>query len=205
MKKAPLAIQAFNMLTAFTILTGLFYPLVVLIYAQLMTPHKANGSLMYSHESSNARPIGSLLIAQKFESDIYFWPRPSSIDYQPFPSKGRDLARTSKELSLFVQNRAFYLAEIHHSTPDQVPLDLLFNSASGIDPHISLQAVYYQLDRVLEKRKINSTEIRREVIQLIQSLTEGRTVWILGPSYKYVNVLQLNLALDELLRSRVNE
>ena len=125
-------------------LTGIAYPLCVTLISYVAMRHKAQGSLL----TFEGRVIGSSLIAQKFESSQYFWPRPSAIDYQPLPSGGSNLGPTSRELKKEVEMRR------SRYTSKQVPSELLFASASGIDPHISPEAAYFQSSRVANARHI---------------------------------------------------
>jgi len=162
------------------LVTGVMYPLLVTGIAHLTMPKKARGNLI----SYQGRLIGSSLIAQKFTEDKYFWPRPSAVDYQPLPSGGSNLGPTSALLKKEIERRraAYFNRE--------VPSDLLFASGSGLDPHLTFVAVSFQATRVAEARHMEIQRIR----ELIDSLMSKRFLGILGD--KYINILELNLALD---------
>lgn len=174
-------IRAFRMFAWMLVLTGVIYPVLITLIAQIMMPHASNGSLVIKEE----RVIGSSLIAQKTERDRYFWPRPSAIDYDPMkPSGGSNLGPTSIKLKEAVQARRTLLGE-------NAPLELLFTSGSGLDPHISLETAYFQIPRIARERSIKEEELKA----IVDSFTEGNQFGFLGPYY--VNVLLLNGALDE--------
>lgn len=163
------------------LLTGLIYPAAVTLIAQLTMPQLASGSLIKQGD----RVIGSSLIAQKTRGESYFWPRPSAIDYDPIkPSGGSNLGPTSLKLKEEVEGRKKVLG-------DQAPVDLLYASASGLDPHISLDAAYFQAARIAKQGVYSKEELRR----LIESHAEGQQLGFLGP--RYVNVLLLNQELDK--------
>lgn len=158
------------------LLTGFAYPLLITFIARMSMPEQANGSLIFE----NDKLIGSKLIAQKFTEDKYFWPRPSAIDYKPIPSGGSNLGPTSSKLKEIVAERKKLVGE-------SAPVEMLYASGSGLDPHISMQNAYYQMDRVAKARGIDKAQLQEK----IDSFVEGK---FLGP--KYVNVLLLNQELD---------
>ncbi|MNJ98505.1 Potassium-transporting ATPase C chain [compost metagenome] len=172
----------------FTVLLGLLYPLVMTGLAQIFFAEKAGGSLIYNKEG---QVVGSSLIAQKFENPKYFWPRPSSQDYNPLPSGGTNLGMTSQDLKKSVDERRAKWAEAASSSAE-VPLDLLFASGSGLDPHISPAAAQYQAARVAQVRGLETQQVQ----DLVNTMTRGRQFGILGEPT--VNVLVLNKALDEM-------
>lgn len=161
------------------LLTGVLYPAFITLIAQLTMPYQANGSLI----SQNNKPVGYRLIGQKFEEEKYFWPRPSAVDYQPLPSGGSNLAPTSKELKKLVKMRKEKFEDM------KVPSELLYASASGVDPHISPYSALFQVKRIARARGISEIEIE----EVLQDLVENRAFSLGKP---YVNVLLLNLALD---------
>lgn len=177
MKTTVTAVKLFLLLS---IVTGLLYPLAVWGYAELFFRQQAEGGII----SRNGRQIGAELIGQKFEKPEYFRSRPSAVDCNPMPSGGSNLSPTSKQLRDNVNaQRTKFGAD--------APADLLFASASGLDPHISPQAALSQTARVAKTR--NAQEV--DIISLVEGLTEPRQFGFLGESR--VNVLKLNLALDE--------
>jgi K+-transporting ATPase ATPase C chain len=176
-----------RMLAFMTLLTGFMYPFVVTAISQILFPLQANGSLV---KKDNA-VIGSNLLAQKFESDRYFWSRPSATDYNTLPSGGSNLSPTSTALKTQYHVRIEALKKKHD--PDSMPpQDLLFNSASGLDPEISIEAAEYQINRIAQNRAITVIAVRH----IIDELTQPPQFGILGESR--VNVLKLNLDLDRL-------
>lgn len=178
--------KALRMFVWMTVLTGILYPLSITVIANMAMPKKAKGSMV----THNNKIVGSLLIGQKFESEKYFWSRPSAIDYNPLPSGGTNLGPTSEDLKKIVDKRRSILAT--HNKTDEIPSELLFASGSGLDPHISPKTAYFQIARVAKAR----TREGKELKNLIDSLTQKRRFGFLGA--KYVNVLKLNLALDRL-------
>ena len=185
-------ITALKLIVLMTIILGILYPLVITGITQAIFPHRAKGSLLVTE----GKVIGSALIGQKFESERYFWPRPSAIDYNPLPSGGSNLGPTSAELQKQIASRRSMLLKAHAlSEKTIIPLDLLFTSGSGLDPHISPEAAKFQVNRVARARGFDrNTENRLN--QLIGEYTEPRTLLILGETR--INVLKLNLALDSL-------
>jgi K+-transporting ATPase ATPase C chain len=178
-----------------TLLTGVFYPLVVTGIAQLAFPSQANGSLI--RNSGNL--IGSRLIGQYFTSPKYFWGRLSATNGSPYTafdpatltgSSGSNLGPLSQTLVENVQQR---VDTLHAADPGNVlpiPVDLVTASASGLDPHISVAAAMYQLPRVARARGMSEAVLS----DLIAKYTESGVFGFLGEPG--VNVLLLNLALD---------
>jgi len=177
--------KALRMFIWMLLLTGLIYPLLVTALGFFLMPKKAQGSLVIY----KGKIIGSVLIGQKFESGKYFWPRPSAVDYNPLPSGGSNLGPTSAELQQQVEKRHSVLVSLYKT--EQIPSELLFASGSGLDPHITPEAAYFQMERVSKERGIESKKLK----VLIDSLTQKRRFGFLG--VKYINVLMLNLALDQ--------
>jgi K+-transporting ATPase ATPase C chain len=181
-------ITAFLMTIATTILLGLIYPLVVYGLAQVLFRDKANGQLI----SRNGQVIGSRIIAQPFTSAKYFHPRPSAAGngYDATNSGGTNLASTNQKLIDRVQGDA---KSLHEENPNQtIPVDLITTSASGLDPEISPAAAEFQIPRVARERGIPESKVRDVVIKH----TSQRDLGLLGEAR--VNVLELNLALDDL-------
>ncbi|MGD0036117.1 MAG: potassium-transporting ATPase subunit KdpC [Bacteroidota bacterium] len=173
----------------FTILTGLFYPLVVTEIAQLVFPHEANGSLI----KKDGKLIGSELIGQPFSDPKYFWSRPSATDpfaYNAGASSGSNYGPINQSYLDGVQKRKQNLKTVDPQNSKPIPVDLLTASGSGLDPHISVAAALYQLHRIALIRGLNEGKLRT----LVDQYTEGRQLGFLGESR--VNVLKLNLALD---------
>ena len=172
-----------------TVLLGLGYPLFVTGVAAMIFPHKAAGSLI---KLKDGTVVGSELIAQSFTSDKYFHPRPSAAGngYDATASGGSNLAQSSKTLVTRIQGDIDKLAAQNPGKP--VPIDLVTTSASGLDPDITPDAAFYQASRVAKARNLSEDSVRKLIDQHITS----RQLGLLGEPR--VNVLDLNLALDEL-------
>jgi K+-transporting ATPase ATPase C chain len=175
------------MLVAWTVLTGLVYPLAFTGFAQLVFPRRANGSLI----EEEGRVVGSRLIGQPFASSAFFWSRPSATGPQPYnaaASSGSNLGPSNEDLRAAVEERVRSLREAGPGGP--VPVDLVTASGSGLDPHISPAAAFYQVPRVARSRGVAEEALR----DLVRAHTRGRQLGFLGEPT--VNVLELNLALE---------
>jgi K+-transporting ATPase ATPase C chain len=182
---------ALMMMVVFTVITGLAYPLVVTGVAQGLFNDKANGSLV---ENADDEVVGSSLIGQSFSEPGYFHPRPSAAGdgYDSSASSGSNLGPTNDDLLTSVDERAEAYREENHLDADaEVPVDAVTASGSGLDPNISLANARLQAPRVADERGLD----RDAVMELVDDHTTGRDLGFLGE--KKVNVLELNLALDE--------
>ena len=173
------------------LITGLLYPLLVTVLAQFFFPQQANGRLI----EKNGQLIGSVLIGQAFYSPHYFWGRPSAT--QPFPynaaaSSGSNMGPSNPDFLANLHKRVQFLQKFNGDNNSFIPVDLITASASGLDPEISPIAAFYQVPRIANARHLQATVIQ----DLITKYTKDRTLTLLGEPR--VNVLQLNLALDEL-------
>jgi len=180
---------AFLMLIVFTVLTGLVYPFVVTGIGQVLFPRQANGSLI----ERDGKAVGSELIGQPFSSPKYFWSRPSATSPYPYnaaSSSGSNLGPTNPALTDAVAGRVKALRDADPDNKAPVPVDLVTTSGSGLDPHISLAAAEYQVNRVARARSLDPAKVR----ELVAQSTQGRQLGFLGEPR--VNVLELNLALD---------
>lgn len=175
-------------LFAFTLLTGLAYPLVITGLARVLFPDRASGSLLV--EAGRVR--GSTLIGQPFRDPRYFWGRPSATApaYNAADSSGSNLGPLNPSLLDAVKARIAALREADPTNTAQIPVDLVTASGSGLDPHISVAAARYQSSRVARARGL-SLEV---VESLVARHTAPRQLGCLGEPC--VNVLRLNLALE---------
>jgi K+-transporting ATPase KdpC subunit len=174
-----------------TVITGLVYPALVTGIAQVAFPFQANGSLVYHH----GQLTGSALIGQPFSDPKYFWGRPSATSPCPYnaaASAGSNLGPTNPELLARVKERVEALRRSYPGSDRQIPVDLVTASGSGLDPHLSPAAALYQVPRVARARGLSAPTVTGLVAQHL----ENRWFGILGEPH--VNVLELNLALDDL-------
>jgi K+-transporting ATPase ATPase C chain len=180
---------AIVMLVLLSAVTGLAYPAIVTVVAQVVFPHQANGSLIVK----DGKAVGSRLIGQPFDDPKYFWSRPSATAPHPYnagASSGSNLGPTNPALQEAVKNRVEALRAADPGNTAPVPVDLVTASGSGLDPHISPAAALYQVGRVAQARQLDVAAVRR----LVEQHTEGRQFGFLGE--RRVNVLALNLTLD---------
>ena len=172
------------------VLTGLVYPFVMTGLAQILLPWRANGSLVTDEKG---QVVGSELIAQGFSNPAYFRPRLSAAGdkgYDPMSSGGSNLGTTSKKLQDRVAGDLKRLKQENPDAPGTVPVELVTASGSGLDPHLSPNAMLWQAARVAKARGISAERVKA----VVESNVEGRTFGILGE--RRVNVLLVNLALD---------
>lgn len=180
------------LLLLMTLLTGVAYPALVTVWAQILFNQQANGSLL---KNQQGQVLGSELIGQRFTEPGYFWSRPSATQpyaYNAEASSGSNLGPSNPGLLTAIAVRIAALQRVDPKQRTPIPVDLVTSSASGLDPHISVAAAQYQIDRVATARAIDASKLR----QLVEQSIEPPQWWLLGEAR--VNVLKLNLALDQL-------
>jgi K+-transporting ATPase ATPase C chain len=179
---------AMLMCLLFTVLCGGLYPAVVTAIAQAVFPVQANGSLL---TDAGGQAVGSQLIGQPFTGPHYFWPRPSAtpdFPYNPMASGGSNNGPTNPAFLATVTARVEVLRASGINGP--IPADLVLASASGLDPHLSPEAVRLQIPRIARARNLPEDLLER----LVTMHTEDRQFSLLGEPR--INVLRLNRALD---------
>lgn len=177
-----------RLLAVLTLICGLLYPLAITAAAQVAAPGRADGSRL----EADGKVVGSKLIGQRFEGREWFQPRPSAageLGYDTLASAGSNLGPNNEELAAAVAERRAAYAEANQVDPNDVPVDALTASGSGLDPHISLENARLQAARVAQARGLN----RRDVIEIVDQHSSGRALGVLGAPR--VNVLELNAAL----------
>ena len=183
---------AFKALFILTLLTGIIYPLFITGISRLFFKHQAEGSLIISDN----KVIGSELIGQKFDSAAFFWPRPSSTDYNALPSGGSNLGPTSDKLKKLAEERVTHFKhENFLGANESVPAEMVFSSASGLDPHISPRAALLQVERICKVRNFTTTE-KEKLLNIIEKHTEKPQILIFGE--ERINILLLNLELEKM-------
>jgi len=172
-----------------TMITGVLYPLFVTGIAQAFFRAKAEGSLIYRDRNL----IGSTLIGQPFDDPKYLWGRISAtspIPYNASSSSGSNTGPSNPELLETVKARIEKLRAADPENKTPIPVDLVTSSASGLDPHISLAAAYYQITRIAKQRGFSEIKVKN-IIYKNQTM---RLFGLLGEPV--VNVLEVNLDLD---------
>jgi potassium-transporting ATPase KdpC subunit len=172
------------------VICGLIYPALVVLVGGLAFPYQASGSII---NDKSGNPIGSELIAQAFDKDGYFHPRPSAAGadgYDATSSGGSNLGPTNQKLIDRVTSDAQALQQENPSLT-VLPADLLTTSGSGLDPDISPDAALAQVPRIAQARGMS----QQQVVDLINSHITGRDLGLFGEPR--INVLKLNLALDD--------
>ncbi len=192
--------KALAVLIAFTVLCGILYPLVVTGLAQLLFPNQANGSVI----EVNGKKYGSVLLAQQFTGNQYLWGRVMNLDTKTFTDQSgkpmmyaapSNLSPASAQYKKLIQER---IAKIQAADPEKkgtpIPEDLVTCSGSGLDPHVSPAAAEYQVDRIAKSRNMSAQSVR----DIITKYTSGKFLGVFGEDT--VNVLEVNLALDGILK-----
>ena len=165
---------------------AVIYPAVVWGIAQL-APNSGKGETILV----NGKVVGYQKIGQKFDKSNYFWGRPSAVDYNAAGSAGSNKGASNADYLALVQKRIDTLLLVHpYLQKSDIPADMVTASGSGLDPNISPQGALMQVKRVAKERKLSEEKVKA----LVESKIEKPNV--MGTSL--VNVLELNIALDEL-------
>lgn len=188
-------LAAVRALAVLTLILGLAYPLAVTGVAQAAFGGKADGSLL----RHDGEVVGSRLIGQNFADDTgaplreWFQPRPSAAGdgYDPTASGASNLGPENPDLIAAIKARRTQVAEFNGVSPDRVPADAVTASGSGLDPDISPEYAYLQVNRVATARRLDPGTVRK----LVDDHVEGRALGFVGA--EHVNVLELNLALAD--------
>ncbi|MDC5120829.1 potassium-transporting ATPase subunit KdpC [Acinetobacter baumannii] len=167
---------------------GAMYSAIATGAGQVLFNNQANGSLI----KIDYKVLGSKLVAQPFVGETYFHPRPSAVAYDPMAMAGTNLARTNPELQQQIDAQILAVKKQDHLGNTPIPSDLVTKSGSGIDPHISPESAQLQVARVAQARHLDP----KVVEELLQKHIEPAQFGVLGQAR--VNVLQLNIALDQL-------
>ena len=191
--------KAFICIIVFTVLCGLVYPLVMTGISQVLFKEKANGSII----EIDGKKYGSILLAQQFTGDEYLWGRIMNIDTETFTDDDgnalmyatpSNLSPASEEYEALVKERVERIRKTNPTVKEEaIPVDLVTCSGSGLDPHISVAAAQYQVERIAKARNLDTEEVE----EIIDKYTKGRMLGIFGE--EVVNVLEVNLALDGIL------
>jgi len=188
-----MTIQSIRQTVVWSLLAGVVYTLVMTVLAQLCFHDKANGSLV----ERDGKIVGSVCLSQQFQGTNYFWPRPSACGYGTGPSgisasSGSNFGATSSKLQAAASNNiAAFISGNNLPTNTVVPADMVYASASGLDPHISPEAARLQVGRVAQSRGMSEDKVK----ELVEKFIEPPQWGFLGQAR--VNVLLLNLALDQ--------
>ncbi len=177
--------SALCLLLVMTIVLGVVYPLAVTAIAKVLFSESSSGSLI----AKDGKVIGSHLLGQNFSDTKYFWGRLSANNYNTMESGGSNLSQANPKLLELVKARSEMLQKADPKNKAKIPVDLVTASASGLDPHISLLAAEYQIGRIAAARNMKPEEVQAIITDNIDWQSQ-----IFGDPY--VNVLELNLALD---------
>jgi K+-transporting ATPase ATPase C chain len=185
-------ITGLKFLVLMIILTGVIYPGLVTGITSIFFPNKAQGSLV----KRNGVIIGSKLIGQNFDSQKYFWSRPSFNNYNPLPSGASNLGLLNPLLINKVIQKEKIFLQVNEMKEDlNIPPEMVTASASGLDPHISPTAALLQISRIAQARSMDKVE-QEKLVNLVDDLTENRQFSLLGEPR--INVFLLNLKIDSL-------
>lgn len=180
-------IQGIKMTVLLLVLFTVIYPLSVWAIAQV-APNNGKGEKINDNNKS-----GYVVIGQEFKTDRYFWSRPSAVDYNAAGSGGSNKGASNEEYLAVVQGRIdTFLLKNPSVKKSEIPMDLITSSGSGLDPNISIAAANVQVNRIAKSRNLDIQKVQK----LVENYTEQPAFGLFGPAK--INVLQLNVALDQL-------
>jgi K+-transporting ATPase ATPase C chain len=165
---------------------SVMYPCLIWSVGHLCAREKAEGSLI----RDQGKVVGSRLIAQKFARPEYFHSRPSAVDYNASGSGGSNLSPNGDILRSIVLAR---IDSLHVDSGEQVSADLVTASGSGLDPHLTLNAVEAQIPRVAKARDKSALEVQKIVTEFLSTRSDPMV------PKNLVNILELNRYLDRLM------
>lgn len=199
-KKSKTVWKVLGLFLILMLITGVIYPLIVTGVSQVAFKEKANGSII----EVGGKKYGSVLLAQQFTGDEYLWGRVMNLDTSTYTDDNGDtimyagptnLTPASDDYEALIAERVEKLKEANPEKADEeIPVDLVTVSGSGLDPHISPDAAEYQVDRIANARDMEPEEVQK----IIDKYTEGKFLGVLGE--KTVNVLKVNLELSGILK-----
>ncbi len=170
------------------LLLGVGYVFVLWIFAQVASPNKGNAELL----TVNGKVIGAANVGQGFTKDIYFWGRPSAVNYKADASGGSNKSVANKEYLQTVKERIdVFLMHHPYLKRSEVPAEMVTASGSGLDPDITPQCAFVQIKRVAQARGMNESAVK----EIVEKQIEKPFLGIFGTTK--INVLKLNAALDE--------
>lgn len=180
------------------ILCGLIYTLAITGIARLFFRDKAEGSIV----EIDGVKYGSVLLGQQYTGAEHLWGRIMLLDTSFVNDEGEAVmyalasnkSPASEEYEAVVAERVAMIQEANpDAVPEQIPVELVTCSGSGLDPHISPAAAEYQIPRIAAATGKTEDEVR----EVIERYTEGKLLGLFGE--ETVNVLKVNLALDGIL------
>lgn len=182
--------DSIKLVVVLLIMCGVAFPLIVTGASQLIFKDKANGSIV----KVDGKEVGSMLVGQVYESKKFFQGRPSANSYNGEASGSSNLANSNDALKERVSKAIDeFLKDNPTVKKEEIPMDLIAESGSGLDPHISIEGANVQIDRVSKETKIDRVEIQ----EMIDKAAEERSLGVLGE--RRVNVLKLNLQIAKKL------
>jgi len=187
--------RAILIFVTMTVLLGLAYPFAMTGISQFLFREKANGSLVVSDN----RVVGSSLIGQNFSDPAYFHGRPSALE-KPYDASNSGGTNFGPSNAKFLEKVGQRIEEVRKKNgldlAVAVPADFVLASASGLDPHISVEAAMLQVPRIAKTRGLQESEVQ----DALRKTAENPLFGFLGS--KRINVLRLNMSLDELSRRK---